>query len=395
MLQDYKTEVVRLASGERVPLLIHRASSMPHGHVADYSLALHRGVPINTSKRSVDAIGLFHSWADQRQIDVDARVGSGNLFTSNEITSLAVALWDRRKGGGPAATVVGENHGYRIDQVCAYLKWRIWEIVSCLPVHDSRLGNINTRLEMVVNQLMSLKGSSVSKPRGHLTEEQCVRLFEIVRPGSDDNPFRKGNQLRNFFVLLLHYELGVRKAEPLVVKGGHLKIGPRSLITIIFTPDDPKDARLDQPSVKTLSRTLPMSPVLATVADRLMQQRRADKKISAAARQNPFLVLSDGGASALSLDSAYDIFRTLRSKFPDDFPPDFAAHHLRRSWNHRFSHACDKAGVKDELSDHVRRYVMGWSKTSEQPANYNRKAIEEQAFKLLLAMQDSMTGIEL
>lgn len=395
MLQDYTTEVIRLASGERLPMLVNRATSMPHGHVADYTLAFHRGVPINTSRRAVDAIGLFHSWSSSRGIDLDQRFGTGNLFTSDETTSLAEALWHRRGKGSEPASVVGETHGHRVDQVNAYIRWRTSQVVSSMPVHDPRLGNINARLDMVTGQLASLKGSSVPKARGQLTEEQSLRLFEIVKPGSDENPFRKATQVRNFFVLLLHYELGVRKAEPLVVKGIHLHFGPRPLITITFTPDDPKDPRLDQPSVKTLSRTLPMGPVLATAADRLMKQRSATKAMVAVTRKNPFVVLSDDGASALSLDSAYDIFVTLRRKFPSDFPSDFAAHHLRRSWNYRFSQACKKAGIKDELADHIRRYIMGWSKTSAQPANYNRKEIEEQAFKLLLALQDGMTGIDL
>ena len=395
MLQDYGTEVIRLASGERLPLLVHRGTGMPHEHVADYTLTFHRGVPINTSRRAVGAIGMFHSWADLRGINLDERFGSGNLFTSDETTALAEALWHCRSIGKQSASVVGDTHGHRVDQVSAYLNWRVSLVVSSLPVNDTRLGNINDRLGMVKGQLASLKGSSVAKPRGQLTEEQWLRLFEIVKPGSGENPFRKGNQLRNFFVLLLHHELGVRKAEPLVVKGVHVRFGTHPLITITFTPDDPKDPRLDQPSVKTLSRTLPMGPVLATAADRLMKQRNSSKAVAAASRQNPFLVLSSGGTSALSLDSAYDIFRTLRRKFPDDFPSDFAAHHLRRSWNYRFSQAYKKAGIKDELADHIRRYVMGWSKTSEQPANYNRKEIEEQAFQLLLAMQDGMTGVEL
>lgn len=395
MLQDYGTEVIRLPSGERLPLLVHRETGMPHELVADYSLTFHRAIPINTSRRAVDAIGMFHSWADLRRINLDERFGSGNLFTSDETTALAESLWHCRTLGKESTSVVGETHGHRVDQVSAYIRWRMSLIVSSLPVHDSRLGSINDRLGMVTDQLASLKGSSVAKPRGQLTEDQWVRLFEIVKPGSSENPFRKGNQLRNFFVFLLHHELGVRKAEPLVVKGVHLRFGARPLITITFTPDDPKDPRLDQPSVKTLSRTLPMGPVLATAADRLMKQRSSNKTIAAAARKNPFLVLSSDGTSALSLDSAYDIFRTIRGKFPNDFPSDFAAHHLRRSWNYRFSQACKKAGIKDELADHIRRYVMGWSKTSQQPANYNRKEIEEQAFHLLLAMQDGMTGVEL
>lgn len=213
MLQDYGTEVIRFPSGERLPLLVHRETGMPQEHVADYSLAFHRGVPINTSRRAVDAIGMFHSWADSRRINLDERFGSGNLFTSDETTALAEALWHCRTLGRQSASVVGDTHGHRVDQVRAYITWRVSLIISSLPVQDNRIGNINDRLRLVADQLASLKGSSVAKPRGQLTEDQWLRLFEIVKPGSAENPFRKSNQLRNFFVLLLYHELGVRKSE--------------------------------------------------------------------------------------------------------------------------------------------------------------------------------------
>ena len=398
MHQLYSVKAVCLSSGERLPLLIDRATGLPHGQVADYILATFRGDSINTSKRSVSAVGMFHSWAKHREIDLDRRFGSGDLFTSDETTALSEALWERRFAElAPSKryllefteSVVGATHGHRSDQVIAYIKWRTSQIVSSMSVHDIRVGNINRRLELVVEQLKSNKGKSTSIPRGQLDPNQCLRLFEILRPGSPDNPFHEETQLRNFFIVLLYYELGVRKAEPLAIKGVHLKFGPRPLITITFTPNDPKDPRRDQPRVKTVSRTLPMSPLLATTTDRLLKQRSTSEKIKAEAKRWPFVVLDIDKGRPLSLDAVYDIFVVLRRRFPNDFPPNFAAHHLRRSWNHRFSQACKEARIDAKMEDHIRRYIMGWSKTSTQPANYNRKEIEEQAFRLLLSMQDN------
>lgn len=402
MQQRYTVKTIRLRSGERFPLLLNSRSRMPQAQVADYSLTYHRSVPANTSKRAITAIGMFHSWAERRGIDLDARFGTGNLFNSDEVTSLAESLWERRPANAvepsvnmPPRSVVGATHGYRVDEVFKYLRWRTSQIVSSLAVHDSRIHNINDRLAGIENQLRSLKGSSVSNSRGQLTPEQCLRLFEIVRPGAPENPFHRDTQLRNFFLLLMYYELGVRKAEPLVLKGSHLKFGNNPLITITYTPNDVRDPRRDQPSVKTVSRTLPMSRLLASTADRLLRDRATNRKISAAARKSPFVILDSKLGQPLSLDATYDIFVVIRRRFPDDFPPDFASHHLRRTWNYQYSLACEANGVEEKYSDPIRRYIMGWSKTSVQPENYNQKYIEQQAFKILLGMQDSLTGIEL
>lgn len=402
MYHRYVVETLRLSSGERLPLLVNRASGLPLSQAAEYTLAFQRGVPVNTSRQTIDTIGMLHSWAENRGIDLDERFGTGNLLNSDETVSLSEALWERRSAAvsgevanslGTGAAVVGATQGKRTDDVIAYVRWRVSLVVSSFTVNDMRIANINARLNAVVGQLHTLKGVSVSVPRGQLTDAQCLRLFEIVKPGSSENPFHRNTQLRNFFLLLLYYELGIRKAEALVIKGSHLRIGPKSFITITYTPNDLKDLRSDQPSVKTLSRTLPISRMLAFAADQLLVQRRENILIRDAARRTPFLVLDSRKGSPLTLDALYDIFVVLRRRFPADLPPTFAPHHLRRSWNYRYSEACDDAKIEEALADHIRNYIMGWSKTSVQSGTYNRAWIEKQTFMLLSKMQDGLTGL--
>lgn len=399
--ERYSHEVIRLSNGIRFPLLMDTHERLPHGLVTDYSLEHHYAKPLSTCRSIVDTIGMFLNWADKRRIDLDERFGTGNLFDSKEVTALAQYLWTRRNGN-PQSTgrcktkskpqsVVGQTQANRIDQVLHFMAWRTARVVSSLPVHDQRVANINERLSSIAGQLKELKGKSVSTPRGLISEEQALRLFQIVRPGSDENPFHKETQLRNFFILLLYYELGPRRAEPLLVKGTHLHIGPRATIFLTYTPHDVADPRIDQPSLKTVPRLLPMGRLLATTAHRLLRVRHSSPRTAAAAKKTPFLVLNSDNAKPLSLSAIYDLFVLLRERFPDDFPPDFAAHHLRRAWNYRFSNAIETAGIDSVLADHLRRYIMGWSKTSKQPANYNQKFIEEQAFKILLGMQDTLS----
>jgi hypothetical protein len=390
---------MRLANGEQFTLLVDIRNGLPVPALVDYGLVFHRGKSANSTVPIIDTIGQFLSWAEDCGVNLDERFGTGELFTSHEITGLVDHMWIRRKSPNQSTrsnkpisdSVVGATHASRIDRVISFVEWRTARTVSAMSVHDQRARNINDRLLSIVAQFKSLKGSSVSTPRGSLSEDQCARLFEIVRPGSAANPFHRETQLRNFVILLIYYELGVRKAEPLVIKGSHLAISGRSTLMITYTPDDPRDPRKRQPRVKTRSRLLPISRILAASATKWMKERHTNDRIRVAAKRTPFVFVDTDQGRPLSLDAVYDIFVVLRTRFQDVFPDDFAPHHLRRSWNYRFSVACKNAGVPSELEDHLRRYIMGWSKTSAQPANYNQKYIEEQAFNILFSMQNSLT----
>lgn len=393
--RSFKTETIVLEGGERFPLLVHRSNGLPDTFATDYSLVYHRGKPIATTKRAIKAVAMFYDWARNLEIDLDERFGTVRLFSSPENTSLAEVLWqDRRpvRDKGSIRSVVGASQAARVDNIIEYIVWRVGLIVSVLNNNDPRISAGNARLQATTKQLRKLRGKSVSIPRGRLSEQQCERLFEIVRPGAPDNPFQQRTQLRNYLIILAYYELGIRRAEVLTLKGTHATIGPRSTFHITFTPNDREDPRKDLPSIKTKSRLLPISRTLATAYDRYLKERRSNSATAKAAKKTSFVILSVRDGKPLSISSVDDIFVLLRRRFSDVFPRDFAAHHLRRTWNYRFSKAIEKSGVDKELAGKIRKYLMGWSASSIQAANYNQAYIEEQAFKLLMAMQDGITG---
>lgn len=388
---NFYAEVIVLDGGQRFPMLIDRSTGLPDGFATDYSLAKHLRKPINTTRPAISAIAMFYEWAKDRGINLDERVDSMRLISSDEITSLAGYLWkDRRSSDG--SSVGGSTHGSRIGAIKAYLKWRVQLVVSLLAVDDPKVVHGNTRLAATIEQMDSAAGRSVSKPRGILSEDQCRRLFEIVTPGSPENPFQRRTQLRNFVILLAYIELGIRRSEILTVKGSHTSIGPRSTLHVTFTPNDPADPRKDQPSLKTKSRLLPISRTLATSFDRLLKERRSNPATAAAAKRTAFVMLSTTTGKPLSIDAVDDIFVVLRQRFPEVFPSDFAPHHLRRSWNYSFSKSCAVSGLDKKLQDKLLRYLMGWTITSSQPSKYNQAFIEEQAFKILIGMQNTLTG---
>ncbi len=104
------------------------------------------------------------------------------------------------------------------------------------------------------------------------------------------------------------------------------------------------------------------------------------------AKKSPFIVLESRNGQPLSLASVYDMFVVTRERFPDVFPSDFSTHVLRHTWNDRFMANAHAQGLKDALARQVNNYIMGWTKTSQQSANYSQREIERQASHLLMGM---------
>lgn len=396
MKMNYIVEVLRLKNGVRLPLMLNSKTQMPHGWAMDYSLAKHLGRPINTSMASARAVAMFHSWAEDNEINLDNRFGSGNLFSTIEMISLGEFLWTgwsrgSTNGLGSEATgkLVGPpTHEARVKSVSKYIEWRSSVISTNREIKDNLLPLMAKRLESNINELNDTTRPGYSKERGSLSEEQCSRLFQIVRPDSPENPFQLRCRNRNFFLFLFYYELGARRSEALVLKSSHLTFGAQPKITITFTPDDPKDPRLTMPSVKTLSRTLPISRNLARAAEAMLRDRAKNKNMMAKAKLTPFIVLSTTKGDPLTISSVDRMFEVVRDKFPEEFPSDFGPHHLRRTWNYRFSKICEAENLEEKMINMMKRYLMGWSKTSKQVERYNGKYIEEEAVRAMSKLQD-------
>lgn len=196
MRTSYRVKEVRMESGERFPLLLRLDTGMPVGVVCDYSLAYHRTLSINSSKQQVGAIGLLLEWADAREIDLDQRFGSGDLLSQAEVESLATCLRMSKRStvsiGGETVpgVVIGDTHGNRMDWVRNFISWRARNMCQAIPVNDPRVSAVADRLAAIERQLGSLKTAGGSRKRLGLTEKQQIRLFEIVKPGAPENPFR-------------------------------------------------------------------------------------------------------------------------------------------------------------------------------------------------------------
>ena len=387
----YSTKIIRMESGERFPLMVSRATGLPDAQVCSYSTANHRKGSINSAKREVDAICLLHEWLDEHQIDLDQRIQSGRLLDPQEIEMLSETLRASKKAprvvAGKSVTriVHPDTHMARMGWAFDYIRWRTAPIISraSSPAHAI---NMRSRLTETGEQIASLCTSGTQAEKDALTDEQRQFLLEVCRPDDPRNPFKPQTRHRNFAVVLMLDELGLREGEPLVLKGiedVHLH-GSETRIVITPRPNDPDEKRRKPPLVKTAGRTLIISKLLASVMNAYGTQHRGK---APGAKKIPYFFLGTRGGRAMSLDSIYDIFEVLRDAFPADLPRNLSPHIMRHTWNSRFRARAKELGWEDAFRTVINNYLMGWAKNSKQSNRYGHTEIVREAQRMLVHLQ--------
>lgn len=391
----YTVETIRLDTGERFPLLINASTLMPCEWACRWSHAYHRQKAVKTAEAELTALCRLYEWADVRGIDLEERFGSGRLFSPAEVENLSDHVRLNKngaklvKGRSVPTIVVGNTHKFRMKKILEFVKWRIAHmahgVVDTLRAHDIRL-----RLKELVDQIKGLVRGSQQKQREALTDEELEFLVKVTHPDHPLNPFKRSTRHRNYALVLMYVELGVREGEPLVLKNQHVHMsGANPRIVIVPNPHDIQDVRADAPQVKTAGRSLPTSKPLSAAIDHFHTKVRPKTK---GTKNQHFVFTTSTNGAAMSLDAVYSIFRVLRKRFPDQLPANLCPHLLRHTWNARFRAQAAARKWEEGFRDVVNNYLMGWTKTSKQGKRYGHSQIVREAEKVLLDLQVSLVG---
>lgn len=405
----FRVNGVVLGDGERFALLIDSKTGLPEPWATRYSAVFLRSKAgsVNTMSKALRSIALSEEWAELRGIDLTQRLESGDLLTQEETVDFVNWLRLARassvgqsEASQPPAVVAPDTHYTRVLDARAYFSWRAEIAIHRISIASGRYGDAAQKLENWSRMIGGLVRGAPSRTKYGLAPDLRKRFLEVIDPESPENPFAPANRYRNFALLLTYYELGLRRAEALVLKAGDLHLaGHRPNVYVYRRPDDPDDPRPDEPLVKTASRVLFVGAKLRGVLETWVIKHRSDRVRYPGAKKTPFVFVSDNGRP-MALRTVYDLFVTIREMFPE-FPRDFSPHTLRHDWNDRFSDLCDdertaesERGVPaDERLTHakemaMRNYLMGWKKHSQRAATYTNRTTEARSAELILRLQE-------
>jgi integrase len=380
-------KIVFPSSGERVVFVIGR-DKIAREDTTAYTMVHQRaaGLSPNTMYLQMQAVAMMLDWADDRGIDLEQRIGSGDLLSNDEIYALRDHLRGRKDE--PDGVVGGQYYRNRCASVRDYVKWHAEFVISRIPQAQwQRAQAHRNRLESFVTLMSSGLPSPAARNREGHSEEVQKLFLEAIRPGSPLNPFKPKFRKRNYALLLLYHEHGVRRADALKLTGEDLHLhGDRPFISIRYRNDDPLDPRVNEPRLKTQPRDLWVSDKLrAALRDWVMDRA----KNFPLAKRTPYVFVA-GNGRPLSLLSVNEMFQLLRRRVPG-LPADLKPHHKRHDANDRLTQLSKDQGWSEGEEKRNRNYIMGWTKTSQQGEKYTKRSTREGAARALQALQDRST----
>ena len=375
------------------------------------------GLAASTLTRDARAVAHLLVWADRNRIDLDARFLEGAFLSHAEVLSLARAAKQpleilrtkrvhdvvvtkppyqvvsteklRAPPAPPERAVCTALAGHRIWMAGQYLAWlaNAREPANLGLQELLRRETEKARMVKAIEAQVGGVPSLPTDPKEGLSPEQQIRLRDVIRPESTENPWLdQFVKVRNQAFIELLLGGGPRSGEMLKQRTEHVNMR-RQELRIVRNPDDTDDPRFNEPNVKRGGRNVPISePLSSYIIDYICDWRSQIP----GSEKSPYLFLSRNG-SPLSQESVQKMFRKLRDSI-SDLPANLTAHLLRHTWNDNFSLAMDEKRVPESKEIKTRSYLMGWKETSGTAARYTRRSTRKRAEAVSRKMQEDQAA---
>lgn len=359
------------------------------------------GKSTSTQEQYLTSIKGLLEYCDDNRIDLVQRIASKKFLTTGELDGLSDACRIRKRGvkqsrvvslkkgyTPPVAKVNDATHYIYLRRIAEYVKWLCEKVLGS----DRYSDETNRAVEALVESIKARTRTSASRNgddddtvRG-MTDAQEIQLFEILRPGSNLNPWDDlGVQIRNYLVAKLLDLTGARGGEILNVRTTDIdwEVGT---LKIVRRSDSKQDSRRRQPRAKTNQRAIPLTPgTLEEIRTYIVGVRKHIP--NAAAHRYLFVAHKSGPTQGkeLSLSSLQAMFAAIRSVAPE---LDISAHDLRHRWNWRYSEVMEhQQKIGYEEAEAMRNLLGGWKPGSTTPGRiYNKRHVKKKADEAMLAL---------
>lgn len=388
----YSIREVRLDSGVRIPVLC--CDGLPVYGSTFWTLGQLQRNSYNTMQAKLRVVGHWLAFCDVAGLDWSDRVRTGKFLTPGEISKaikwmgIAIHLHVQPTAKPKLLRVATHIQASRVGFLRHYLCWLAERSIPRMQPGDDKASVIEAYAEWMSQWTTTEKSNiSAEQPPSStqgLTQDQRDLFLTVVKPGDPNNPFEPGMQIRNYSLLMMLYEHGMRMSESLLLRTDDVHFDTR-LFDVAERVNDPHDTRGRAPGSKMQGRTSRQrmfSQVSMGALEQWLHRDRVDPKRFPGAKKCPFVFISERG-NPLSVRRLSYLFEILRKAFPEKrdghrliqvgFNPTFSPHDLRHDWNIRFVLANYKNWT--EQHDRTQRYEMGWSKMSKMPAHYSRVAL--------------------
>ena len=398
----YVLDSVVLENGER-QVLINDDAGLPPLLPNLYFAQIHNQ-SYNTKTRRASTVVKLLNWAQDQKIDLLDRVKSGEGLEDFEQQALLIKMRYRATPTKDDLYVSADMFRDRCREILKFLSFLMRTFGNQRRERDKYIMRVQAWLYDLRDFLMSNHVRMPPYRREGFSHPERVAMLELIHPLNEKNPFQQRVRERNWLIINILFETGIRVGELLslrcnaVVKELDIQFGMLHFLVVnqnVYLDEDPRSR---PPEAKTTSRKLPISEKLAERIDQYIRNGRRFRG-RAAQRAAAFLFLnSDKSPAPLSIGGLYKILSRIES-VGNAAKPVFSkiqAHRFRYSMMEELLRVLkggesDKGGKEAEENwKQVLRYMGGWSPTSNQHELYTAKQIIFSAHLALLKVHEHL-----
>jgi integrase len=373
-----------LSTGERLPCLVDAKTWLPVKLATRWAVTYRRQrVQASTLTNDLFILGKLYTWAwEIGGYDLDAQLLQGILPDARQLESLVAYLREQGQPKGEAKIISPNTVNKYLGAIENFL---VWSLDCAQPALSLEQRQGRAWQLAVTCRSLRYRGHPSQRKRP-LSEIEVAAIRASLAPQRDsagdwhfpENGFTPGNALRNWLMVEMALQLGLRLGELLKVRLDSLPRGGQKALLIRRHPDDIHDTRRHEPAVKTAERGLPVSdPLLAIIRHYVTGRPPYGRKSG----RSPYLFVTDEG-QPLSIGRAQDIIQIVGSWSGIE---QLSWHRLRHTWAEQLAaYLLETPNGRDQLM-----YLGGWT-NPQSPQRYIQDAVAEQAQATLRAWQESL-----
>jgi integrase len=370
------------------------------------------GRALNTQHKYLEHIGVVEDFLEYESIDLIARLEErpkSRYLTDSEISrfvadaALYKSTLDKKYTGvrlpPTAYKTVGRVHAQqRLEAVRDYLKF-LYQKLGDEATGDAAVDDVERRLNRKIKAAKPAWKKIRNDDMKGLTNQERDRLLKIMHPESAENPFaNEALKLRNYIILLLGLDMGLRRSEMLLIKIGDIRWHSR-VLSVVNLESNEIDPRTLAPQFKTHERMLEMGDELIFALKKYVDTYRVFKSRSLETRKHPFLLVSHrrNDGRPLSVKALDGILPRVGNVAPE------LAHVHTHVLRHDAVYTLLES-MREELEtltpedrttkvQKVLTYAFGWSSESNMPSLYGAKFWKEEANKAMKKRSDKFKAI--
>lgn len=367
------------------------------------------GKALETTKKYLEHLAVFEDFLAFSSIDLISRLErrpQSQYLTDTEISRFVsdagfnkVTLAKKYAGTRLHPTAyeqVGKVHAkQRIEAVRDYLAF-LYDKLGDHLTRDEAVDDVKRRFNRKIKAASpGWKKTRIDDMKG-LTASERSRLLEVMHPESSENPFAdEAIKLRNYIILLLGLDLGLRRSEMLLIKIGDIQWHSRQL-SVVNLEDESIDPRTMAPQFKTHERMLVMSYDLYEAISQYESKYRYRKTHtgSTQARKHPFLLVSHrrNEGQPMSIKALDGVFPRVGKVARElaHIHPHILRHDTVYTMLESMREELEKLTPEDRTTQVQKTltWMFGWSPESHMPGLYGAKFWKEEADKAMKKRSD-------